>query len=135
MDAELKLRHQRRQRGQSLIEMIFILPLIVTLMIWLMQGVEVVRASHEQQKYLRLDLMLRLNNQAKYTVDYIGPRGLGPRVATRINPNKNSMVVEYSNISYSQKSLAGNLEDFRARVGAPIWVRSKLGICLRPVCN
>ena len=121
--------------GQALIEMIFILPLIVVLMVWLLQGVEIVRASAEQQKYLRLDLFLRLNNHAQFAVDALGPSPGGEPKATALSNSKNAQLVEYRYGEYSEKSLAGTLEAFRLRAGPRVSVRSKLGICLRPECN
>ncbi len=126
-------RRPNTQKGQALIEMIFILPLIIVLIVWLMQGVEVVRASAEQQKYLRLNLFLRLNNYAKYTVDYLGPNPAGPPLAVPFG--KGAMWVTYENRPYSTKTLAGSLIDFQARQGAKVLVRSRLGICVRPECD
>lgn len=135
MDAKSAGSKSGKQQGQALLEMIFILPLIVVLIIWLLQGVEVVRASAEQQKYLRLNLFLRINNRAIYTVDSLGPiPGSEPRPAA-LSPTKNSMVVEYNNQAFSLKSLAGSLEEFQRKGGAQVLVRSKLGICIRPACN
>lgn len=123
--------HHLRRSGQALIEMIFILPLIITLMIWLMQGVEVVRASAEHQKYLRLNLFMRMNNYAKTTVDALGS-GISARPAPQPH-ERNFMSLEYSP-ELGQKRLATSLDDFQRRQGSPVFVKSKLGICVRPDC-
>lgn len=128
-----KKKASRQEEGQSLIEMIFILPLIIVLIVWLMQGVEVVRASAEQQKYVRLNLFLRLNNQAKFAIDALGSNAAGGVNPTPIR--RSAMAVEFKHQTYSLKTLAGNLQDFQARRGALVKIISKLGICLRPECN
>jgi hypothetical protein len=122
---------KRKKEGQALIEMIFILPLIITLIIWLLQGVEVMRSSAEHQKYLRLSLFLRLNNYAKYNVDAIGPdAGSAPEDSI---VEANALYLEYDR-NFSQKKLATTLDAFEKRTGSPVFVKSKYGICIRPDC-
>ena len=119
------------KKGQALIEMVFILPLIITLIIWLLQGVEIVRSSAEHQKYLRLNLFLRMNNYAQYSVDALGPAGTGDPEPT-VHPNT-FMSLEYEP-ALGQKKIAASLGAFQKQKGSPVFVKSKLGICLRPEC-
>lgn len=119
------------KKGQALIEMVFILPLIITLIIWLLQGVEVVRSSAEHQKYLRLNLFLRMNNYATVSVDALGPAG-SSEPAPVIHANT-FMSLEYEP-TLAQKSIAASLDAFQKQSGSPVFVRSKLGICIKPDC-
>jgi hypothetical protein len=121
----------KKSKGQALIEMVFILPLIITLIVWLLQGVEIMRSSAEHQKYLRLNLFLRLNNYAKYNVDALGASAASAPKGEVVE--KNHMYLEYDK-DLSQKTISTTLGAFEQRSGAPVPVRTKYGICIRPDC-